>query len=42
MSLGRAVENVLPEGQYHGLDHNEFVVFRDDQVKLRYLIQYDD
>lgn len=42
MPLGRAVENVLPEGQYHGLDHNEFVVFRDDQVKLRYLIQYED
>lgn len=40
--LGRAIENILPDGQYHGLDHNEFVVFREDQVKLRYLIQYEN
>ena len=42
MPLGRAVENVLPENEYHGLDHNEFVVFKADQVQLRYLVQYDD
>lgn len=42
MPLGRAKENVLPENQYHGLDHNEFVVFREDQVQLRYLVQYED
>ncbi len=42
MPLGRAVENVLPENQYHGLDHNEFVVFKEDQVQLRYLVQYED
>lgn len=42
MPLGCAKENVLPEDQYHGLDHNEFVVFREDQVQLRYLVQYED
>ncbi|KAG4073918.1 hypothetical protein HA402_014123 [Bradysia odoriphaga] len=42
MPLGRPVETILPDDEYHGLDHNEFVVFREDQVQLRYLVQYDD
>ncbi|KAJ6648044.1 Poly [ADP-ribose] polymerase tankyrase [Pseudolycoriella hygida] len=40
--LGRAVKTTLPNNHYHGLDHNEFVVFREDQVQLRYLVQYND
>lgn len=42
MPLGRPVETVLPDDESHGLDHNEFVVFREEQVQLRYLVQYDD
>lgn len=42
MPVGCTVENVLPENEYHSLDHNEFVVFREDQVQLRYLVQYED
>jgi len=40
--LGRPIVNVLPEDQHHGLDRNEFIVFNEDQVNLRYLIQFED
>ena len=42
MHLGEQVEQIFKPGRYHGLDYNEYVVFKPEQVSIKYMVQFKD
>lgn len=45
MTLGQPCENILPESeeddyQRHGLDYNEYIIFKPEQANIKYLVQF--
>jgi len=42
VALGKKAEKYYPEGKYYGLNFNEYIVFKESQINLRYLVQYSN
>lgn len=40
MPLGAIIDNAATQGMYYGLNYNEYIVFDEAQVTLRYLVQF--
>ena len=40
MPLGAIIDNEATQGMYYRLNYNEYIVFDEAQVTLRYLVQF--
>ena len=40
MPLGAIIDNEATREMYYGLNYNEYIVFDEAQVTLRYLVQF--
>ena len=40
MPLGKLIPNPNLKNRYHSLNYNEYIVYDESQVALRYLIQF--
>jgi hypothetical protein len=40
MPLGKVISNTEFKGGYYGLNYNEYIVYDESQVALRYLVQF--